>query len=91
MAVVTAVVQVSNKLGLHIHPAEMISRTALHYRSLITIAKGEEVADARSAVALVALGADLGTTLVIHAEGVDAEPAVAAIVKLCAAKFGEED
>jgi phosphotransferase system HPr (HPr) family protein len=90
MSVAEAAVEISNALGLHIRPAGMVSKTALSFRSKISIARGAEVADARSIVALVALGASPGTWLTIRAEGSDAEAAVAAIRALIERKFGED-
>jgi phosphotransferase system HPr (HPr) family protein len=83
-------VEITNTLGLHIRPAGVLSKTALSFRSRISVALGADVADARSIVGLVALGAGLGARLTIRAEGPDAEAAVAAIRGLIEGKFGED-
>jgi len=88
--VAEASVEVRNQGGLHVHPADLIAKTALHYLSKITITRGADIANARSIVALTALGAGLGSRLTIRAEGPDADPAVRAIVALFERKFGEE-
>jgi phosphocarrier protein HPr len=88
--VAEAIVEIRNQLGLHLHPADLIAKTALHYLSRITITLGDEVANARSIVALTGLGAGIGTRVSIRAEGSDAESAVTAIVTLFEGKFGEE-
>ena len=46
--------------------------------------------DARSIMGLMMLAASEGTDIAIEAEGPDAEAALAAIVALAEAKFGEE-
>jgi phosphotransferase system HPr (HPr) family protein len=90
MPVAEATVVVSNALGLHLRPSEIVSKTALSFRANVTIARGAEVANARSIVDLAALGASLGTRLTIRAEGADAEAAVAAISAVIERKFGED-
>jgi phosphocarrier protein HPr len=87
---VEATVELTNQHGLHIHPGEMIVRTALRFLSSITIARGSEVVDARSAVGLTTLGAAKGTTLKIRAVGPDAADAIKDLVALFEGKFGEE-
>ncbi len=89
MAVAETQVQVTNTLGIHLRPAGMISKAAISFRSKIAIIRGEEVANARSIVALTMMGAEVGTRLTIRAEGPDAESAVEVIGQLFAGKFGE--
>ena len=83
-------VEVKNALGLHIGPAGMVAKTAIGFRSNITITCGKDAVNARSMVALTTLGAGIGTWLKIRAEGPDAEAAVKAIAALFNGKFGEE-
>jgi phosphocarrier protein len=85
-----AVVEIRNKLGLHIHPSDLLAKTAVRFLSRITIESDGDIADARSIVELTSLGAGIGTRLKIRAQGSDAEAAVAAIVKLVEGKFGED-
>ena len=68
----------------------MVAKTAIQFRSYITIARGTDVANARSPVALTTLGAGIGTRLKIRAEGPDADDAVKAIAALFNGKFGED-
>jgi phosphocarrier protein HPr len=88
--VASANVEVRNKLGLHIHPSDLVAKTALHFLSRVTIESGRDIADARSIVELTALGAVHGTQLTIRAEGPDAEAAVKALVELFERRFGED-
>ncbi|HXN84690.1 MAG TPA: HPr family phosphocarrier protein [Candidatus Binataceae bacterium] len=85
-----ATVEITNKDGLHIHPSDMVVRTALRFLSSITIALGAEVVSAHSAVGLTTLGAAKGTKLRIRAVGPDAADAVKELVALFEGKFGEE-
>ncbi len=85
-----AIVEVVNSLGIHVRTAAILSSTALHFLSEITITFGDETADARSAIELVALGVGPGAQVKISARGRDAAAAVAAIEKLFENKFGED-
>lgn len=75
--------------GIHARPAARIRETALAFSAEVTIAKGETVANARSPVALLTLGARLGDTIRIEGHGADAEPAVEAVAALIAGGMGE--
>jgi phosphocarrier protein HPr len=90
MAVAEATVEVKNALGIHIRPAGMIVKTAISFRSKISITRGKDVLNARSIVALTTLGAGIGTRLTIRAEGADAEAAVRTLTALFESKFGED-
>ena len=74
-----------NRLGLHARPAAAIARTAGGFVSRITV----NGADARSVLALVALGAVGGTEVVVLASGSDARTAVNAVVAELEEGFGE--
>lgn len=74
-----------NRLGLHARPAAALARTAAAFGSTITV----NGADARSVLALVALGATGGTEVVVTATGPDARTAVNAVVAELEEGFGE--
>jgi phosphotransferase system HPr (HPr) family protein len=69
-------------VALHARPAGLFVRTAAGYRSAVTVSAGERRADARSILAVLALGAEGGAELRISAEGEDAESAVAGLADL---------
>jgi phosphotransferase system HPr (HPr) family protein len=54
-------------------------KTALRFRSRMTVALDGKVADAKSILAVLALGAVGGTVLRLSAEGEDAPAALAAL------------
>lgn len=58
--------------GLHARPAAMLARSLRNLRVDVTLALRDRTANARSAVALLALGARHGDRLAFHATGVDA-------------------
>lgn len=84
-------VVVENKTGLHARPASVFTQMAAGFSSEITVEKGEETADAKSPLYLMALGVFKGTEIVIKAEGPDEKEAVSRLVELVKSKFGEED
>ncbi len=75
-------VLISNKTGLHARPASLFVREAGRYSSQIEIACGEKKVNAKSILALLGLGAGMGSTVVISAEGEDAPDAVAGLKRL---------
>ena len=85
-----AVVRIANKKGLHARASAKIVEAAARFRSQINVSKDGQTVDARSIMGLMMLAASEGTEIAITAEGPDAETALAAIVALANAKFGEE-
>ncbi len=90
MPLASAEITIQNRLGLHARPAMSVVDVASTFNSDVTIAKGSQVVDAKSIMQLMMLAATKGTELKVHAEGDDAEQAVAAIVELVNGKFDEE-
>jgi phosphotransferase system HPr (HPr) family protein len=66
-------------VALHARPAATFVKTALRYKSRLTVALDGKVADAKSILAVLALGAVGGTVLRLSAEGEDAPDALAAL------------
>jgi phosphocarrier protein HPr len=66
-------------VALHARPAANFVKTALRFRSRLTVAVNGKVADARSILAVLALGATGGTVLNLSAEGDDAPAALDAL------------
>ncbi len=71
--------------GLHARPAAEFVRTAKRFSSEIVVVKGGREANAKSSLKLMTLRARKGDTLVIRAEGDDAQEAVDALVELISA------
>jgi phosphotransferase system HPr (HPr) family protein len=66
-------------VALHARPAATFVKTALRFRSKVTVGLDGKVADAKSILAVLALGAVGGTILRLSAEGEDAPDALAAL------------
>ena len=76
---------VGPEAGLHARPAAQFVKTAKGFSSDIVVIKGEKQANAKSSLKIMTLGARKGDTIVIRAEGDDAEEAVDALAELISA------
>jgi phosphocarrier protein HPr len=74
-----ALVELPATVDLHARPAADFVRTAMGFEATVTVASGEREADAKSLLAILALGAKRGTTLRLRADGDDAEAALDAL------------
>lgn len=70
--------------GVHARPAAAIANEARQFSAAVELHHGAKHADARSAVALMALGLANGSEAEITASGSDAEAALAALIPLFA-------
>jgi len=86
----TAIVVIRNKLGLHARAAAKLVEAAARFQSSVQVKKDSDSVDARSILGLMMLGARLGSQIEVSAEGPDAREALAAILALIEAKFGED-
>ncbi len=68
--------QLPADVALHARPAGLFVRRAMGFRSAIRIACGDREADAKSLLAVLALGASGGSTIRVRADGPDAEKAI---------------
>lgn len=71
---------VSLRQGLHARPAALLARRAKAFGGQISLAAHGRVADARSVVAIMALGVRHGDELTLRARGSEAAQALAAIL-----------
>ena len=71
--------------GLHARPAAQFVKTAKQFSSEIVVKKGDREANAKSSLKIMTLGARRGDTIVIRAEGDDAQEAVDALTELISA------
>lgn len=83
-------VTVMNALGLHARPAAMIAKCASKYSSEILMNKSGEITNCKSILGIMTLSAGKGTSLILTAEGDDAEAALNDITNLFESKFDEE-
>ena len=79
-----------NRLGLHARPAAEFVKVANRFQAHILVRKDELEVNGKSIMGMMMLAAECGSALLIRAEGDDAEAAVAALLALVAAGFGED-
>lgn len=88
---VEKVVTVSNAVGIHMRPADLLSRAAARFEASIEIEKDGQVIDGKSIMSILSLGAQQGTQLKLRACGVDAKEAVDVLATLFDQGFDESD
>ena len=82
-------VQILNKNGLHARPAAEIVKISAKFQSEITLARDGMEVNGKSIMGVMMLAAECGATLVLRAEGSDADAALDALAELILRKFGE--
>jgi phosphocarrier protein HPr len=81
---------ITNKVGLHARPAALFVQTAARFKDTrIDVVKDGTVRNAKSILNVLGLGVSQGTTIVVRAEGPEAEAALAALSDLVARDFNE--
>ena len=66
-------------VALHARPAATFVKTAMKFRSRLTVGANGKTADCKSILAVLAIGATGGTTLTLQAEGEDGPAALDAL------------
>jgi phosphocarrier protein len=87
----TVEIIISNKLGLHARAAAKLTQLSGQFSSDIFIAKGARRVNAKSIMGVMMLAAGLASTVVIEANGADADQALIDIQALFHDKFGETE
>ena len=81
---------IANQRGLHARASAKFVQLAETFDAEVTVAKDGETAKATSIMGLMMLGAGLGSTVELTAEGAEAAAALAALATLIEDKFGED-
>lgn len=82
-------VKIANRNGLHARPAAEIVKAAARFRSDITIRRDDMEVNGKSIMGVMMLAAECGSTVLLRADGPDADEAVVAIEGLITNGFGE--
>ncbi len=84
---------VKARLGLHARAAAKLVQVTAGFHSKVSLRRidGGPTADAKSILSVLMLAATAGTELKANVEGIDEEAAMAAIDKLFAESFGEQE
>ena len=85
-----ATVEIVNKRGLHARASAKFVTLVAKYQSEITVTREGTTVSGRSIMGLMMLGAAMGSSIDICAQGADAQEALDALVRLVSAKFEED-
>ncbi|MFL6142242.1 MAG: dihydroxyacetone kinase phosphoryl donor subunit DhaM [Labedaea sp.] len=83
-------VPLTNEIGLHARPAALLARVVAGLDATVTVTFGDKQADARSVLALMALGARGGDTVRVSATGGQAAEALRRVRELAGRGFDEQ-
>jgi len=83
------IVTIVNKNGLHARPAAEIVKLAAKYQAEVTIVRDDLEVNGKSIMGVMMLAAEQGASIVVRANGPDADQAVGAIEQLIMRGFGE--
>ncbi|MBD3297272.1 MAG: HPr family phosphocarrier protein [candidate division Zixibacteria bacterium] len=82
-------VTVTNPLGVHARPSALLVQTASKFQSDIWFVKDGQEVNGKSMLGVMTLAAEMGSTVVIRANGPDEERAVEELAQIFAIKFDE--
>ncbi len=84
-------VEIVNKRGLHARASAKFVKLAADFDAEVTVTREGQSVDARSIMGLMMLGAGIGSSLELSAEGNQAEEALDSLSALVAARFEEDE
>ena len=85
------VLPIVNQKGLHARASAKFVQTVERFDAEVRVTRGGETVGGTSIMGLMMLAAAPGTEIAVEAMGPEAEEALAAIEKLLAERFGEDD
>jgi len=83
-------VRIGNQRGLHARASAKFVTLASGLDAVVEVEKDGNRVCGTSIMGLMMLGAAMGDTITIHAEGDDAEDALQQLITLVATRFGED-
>src|SRR6185295_19180845 len=89
--VVSRTLTICNRRGLHARAAAKFVALAERFGASVDVVKDGQSVAARSIMGLMMLGAGIGATIELRAEGWDAKEAMDALAALVEAGFNEQD
>jgi phosphocarrier protein len=90
-AQLSRMVTIVNRRGLHARAAAKFVTMAERFGASVDVLRDGQVVSARSIMGLMMLGAGMGSTIQLQAEGWDAKEALEALSTLVEAGFNEQD
>ena len=81
---------ISNRLGMHLRPAQQVVQTVLRYRCEVHLQKDSQRVNAKSIMGLLTLAAARGARITVICAGEQAHEAMEAVRRLVESGFGED-
>jgi phosphocarrier protein len=89
--VVTRVLQICNKKGLHARASAKFVQTVEKFEADVKVMRGQEVVGGTSIMGLMMLAAGPGTTITVEATGREASEVIEALAALVSGRFTEQE
>ena len=83
--------EIVNRLGLHARASAKLTQVASGFAAEVWLSRNGRRVNAKSIMGVMMLAAGKGSHVSIEAEGNDADAALAALARLIAGRFGEEE
>ena len=87
----TREIKIVNRKGLHARATAKFVQCVEAHDANVTVTRNEETVGGTSIMGILTLGAGIGTTILVSAEGPDAHQVLDALTALIADRFGEEE
>jgi phosphocarrier protein len=87
--VLNAELTIVNKLGLHARASAKLTQVANSFKCDVWLSRNGRRVNAKSIMGVMMLAAGKGASIMVEAEGADADAALAALRELIADRFGE--
>jgi len=89
--VLSAELTIVNKLGLHARASAKLTQVANSFKCDVWLSRNGRRVNAKSIMGVMMLAAGKGASIMVEAEGADADAALAALRELIAGRFGERE
>jgi len=83
--------EIVNKLGLHARASAKLTQVAGEFAADVWLSRNGRRVNAKSIMGVMMLAAGKGSRVTIETHGEDADAALAALARLIAGRFGEEE
>lgn len=90
-ASLTRELKLTNKKGLHARASARFVQTVQQFDAVVKVARDGETAGGDSIMSLLMLAAPFGSIITVSASGREARPALDAVERLLAERFGEDE
>jgi len=83
--------EIVNKLGLHARASAKLTQVASGFAAEVWLSRNGRRVNAKSIMGVMMLAAGKGSRITLEAHGEDADAALAALARLIAGRFGEDE